>query len=115
MLTWSEPGTCKDRDILRFEPQKLIEGCLIAGYAVNAHVCYIYIRGEYFNEEKDCKKQLIKHIKKFLGKNSCGSGWDFDIFIHYGAGAYICGEETALLESIEGNKGQPRLKPPSQL
>ena len=62
--------------------------------------------------EKDCKKQLIKHIKKFLGKNSCGSGWDFDIFIHYGAGAYICGEETALLESIEGNKGQPRLKPP---
>ena len=109
----SEPGTCKDRDILRFEPQKLIEGCLIAGYAVNAHFCYIYIRGEYFNEGKRLQESIDQaYEKKYLGKNACGSGWDFDIHIHYGAGAYICGEETALLESIEGNKGQPRLKPP---
>ena len=109
----SEPGTCKDRDILRFEPQKLIEGCLIAGFAVNAHICYIYIRGEYFNEGKRLQEAIDQAYKKnYLGKNACGSGWDFDIFIHYGAGAYICGEETALLESIEGNKGQPRLKPP---
>ena len=109
----SEPGTCKDRDILRFEPQKLIEGCLIAGYAVNAHVCYIYIRGEYFNEGKRLQEAINQaYEKKYIGKNACGSKWDFDIHIHYGAGAYICGEETALLESIEGNKGQPRLKPP---
>ena len=109
----SEPGTCKDRDILRFEPQKLIEGCLIAGYAVNAHICYIYIRGEYFNEGRRLQEAIDQaYEKNFLGKNACGSGWDFDIHIHYGAGAYICGEETALLESIEGNKGQPRLKPP---
>ena len=109
----SEPGTCKDRDILRFEPQKLIEGCLIAGYAVNAHVCYIYIRGEYLNEGKRLQEAIDQaYEKNFLGKNACGSGWNFDIHIHYGAGAYICGEETALLESIEGNKGQPRLKPP---
>ncbi len=74
------------------EPHKLLEGCLIAAYAVNSHKCYIYLRGEYYNDS--------------------GTGWDLDIYIHYGAGAYICGEETALLESIEGNKGQPRLKPP---
>ena len=109
----SEPGTCKDRDILRFEPQKLIEGCLIAGYAVNAHVCYVYIRGEYFNEGKRLQDAINQaYEKNFLGKNACGSGWDFDIHIHYGAGAYICGEETALLESLEGKKGMPRLKPP---
>ena len=109
----SEPGTCKDRDILRFEPQKLIEGCLLAAYAVNAKVCYIYIRGEYFNEGKRLQEAIDQaYEKKFIGKNACDSGWDLDIFIHYGAGAYICGEETALLESLEGNKGQPRLKPP---
>ena len=109
----SEPGTCKDRDILRFEPQKLIEGSLISGYAVNAHVCYIYIRGEYVNEGIRLQEAYQSNYKKnYLGKNACGSGWDFDIHIHYGAGAYICGEETALLESLEGNKGQPRLKPP---
>ncbi len=109
----SEPGTCKDRDILRFEPQKLIEGCLIASYAVNAHTCYIYIRGEYFNEGQNLQKAIDEaYKKKLIGKNSCGSDWDLDIYIHYGAGAYICGEETALLESIEGKKGQPRLKPP---
>ena len=109
----SEPGTCKDRDILRFEPQKLIEGCLISGFAVNAHTCYIYIRGEYLNEGKRLQEAINQaYEKNFLGKNACGSNWDFDIYIHYGAGAYICGEETALLESLEGNKGQPRLKPP---
>ena len=109
----SEPGTCKDRDILRFEPQKLIEGCLIAGYAINSHVCYIYVRGEYSKEGNRLQEAIDQaYKKKYLGKNACGTGWDFDIHIHYGAGAYICGEETALLESIEGNKGQPRLKPP---
>ena len=109
----SEPGTCKDRDILRFEPHKLIEGCLITSYAVSAHVCYIYIRGEYFNEGNKLQEAINEaYEKKLIGKNACDSGWDFDIYIHYGAGAYICGEETALLESLEGKKGQPRLKPP---
>ena len=109
----SEPGTCKDRDILRFEPHKLIEGCLISAYAVNAKVCYIYIRGEYFNEGQKLQKAIDEaYSKNLIGKNASGSNWDFDIFIHYGAGAYICGEETALLESLEGKKGQPRLKPP---
>ena len=109
----SEPGTCKDRDILRFEPHKLIEGCLIASYAVNAHTCYIYIRGEYFNEGQKLQKAIDEaYSNGLIGKNASSTGWDFDIFIHYGAGAYICGEETALLESLEGNKGQPRLKPP---
>ena len=109
----SEPGTCKDRDILRFEPQKLIEGSLISSFAVNAHTCYIYIRGEYFNEGQRLQKAIDEaYENKFIGKNACNSGWDLDIYIHYGAGAYICGEETALLESLEGNKGQPRLKPP---
>ena len=109
----SEPGTCKDRDILRFEPHKLIEGCLIASYAVNAHKCYIYLRGEYYNEGAKLQKAIDEAYKaNLIGKNSSGTGWELDIYIHYGAGAYICGEETALLESIEGNKGQPRLKPP---
>ena len=109
----SEPGTCKDRDILRFEPHKLIEGCLVSAYAVNAHICYIYIRGEYFNEGEKLQKAIDEaYEKNLIGKNASGTGWDFDIYIHYGAGAYICGEETALLESLEGKKGQPRLKPP---
>ena len=109
----SEPGTCKDRDILRFEPQKLIEGCLITSYAISAHTCYIYIRGEYFREGQRLQEAINQsYQKKFLGKNACGSGWDLDIYLHYGAGAYICGEETALLESLEGKKGLPRLKPP---
>ena len=109
----SEPGTCKDRDIIRFEPQKLIEGCLIASYAIGANTCYIYIRGEYFNESKILQEAINEAYKEgLIGKNACGTGFDFDIHIHLGAGAYICGEETALIESIEGNKGQPRLKPP---
>ena len=109
----SEPGTCKDRDILRFEPHKLLEGCLITSYAVNAKVCYIYLRGEYFQEGLKLQKAIDEAYKdNLIGKNSCNSKWDLDVYIHYGAGAYICGEETALLESIEGNKGQPRLKPP---
>ena len=109
----SEPGTCKDRDILRFEPHKLIEGCLIAAYAVQAHVCYIYVRGEYFIDGEKLQTAIDEaYEKKLIGNNACNTGWNLDIYIHYGAGAYICGEETALLESIEGKKGQPRLKPP---
>ena len=109
----SEPGTCKDRDILRYEPQKLIEGSLISAYAIGAKVCYVYIRGEYVNEGKILQEAIDEAYKKnLIGKNASGTGWDFDMYIHFGAGAYICGEETALLESLEGNKGQPRLKPP---
>ena len=109
----SEPGTCKDRDILRNEPHKLLEGCLIAGFAMGAHKAYIYIRGEFYNEGS----AIIKAIEEaydagLLGKNAAGTGWDFDIVLHRGAGAYICGEETALIESLEGKKGQPRNKPP---
>ncbi len=109
----SEPGTCKDRDIIRNEPHKLLEGCLIAGFAMRAHVCYIYIRGEFFNESQILQNAIDEaYENKMIGKNSAKSGWQFDIFLHRGAGAYICGEETALLESLEGKKGQPRLKPP---
>ena len=109
----SEPGTCKDRDIIRYEPHKLLEGCLIASRAINANTCYIYIRGEYYNEAVALQKAIDEaYDAKLIGKNACGAGWDLDVFIHRGAGAYICGEETALLESLEGNKGQPRLKPP---
>jgi NADH-quinone oxidoreductase subunit F len=109
----SEPGTCKDREILRHEPYKLLEGIVVASFAIGAKVCYIYVRGEYHNEAmvlERCIKEAYKAGK--IGKNACGSGWDIDVFVHRGAGAYICGEETAMLESIEGNKGQPRLKPP---
>lgn len=109
----SEPGTCKDREIIRRDPHKLLEGCLIASRAINANVCYIYIRGEYYNESLALQKAIDEaYDAKLIGKNACNSGWDLDIFVHRGAGAYICGEETALLESLEGNKGQPRLKPP---
>ncbi len=109
----SEPGTCKDRDIMRHDPHLLIEGCLIASYAMRANKCYIYLRGEYIFE-RECLEEAIKeaYAAGLVGKNACGSGWDFDIYCHHGAGAYICGEETALLESLEGKKGQPRLKPP---
>ncbi len=108
-----EPGTCKDRDIIRNEPHKLIEGCLIAGYAIGATKCYIYIRGEFFNEASILQKAIDEAYKnKLLGKKIKGSNFDFDLYLHYGSGAYVCGEETALIESLEGKKGQPRLKPP---
>ena len=81
----SEPGTCKDRDILRFEPHKLIEGCLISSYAVNAHICYIYIRGEYYKEGQALQKAIDEsYAKKLIGKNASETGWDLDIYIHYG-------------------------------
>lgn len=109
----SEPGTCKDRDILRFEPHKLIEGCLLASFAIGANSCYIYIRGEFYNEASNIQHALDEAYKDgLIGKNACGSGFDCNIYLHRGAGAYICGEETALLESLEGKKGMPRLKPP---
>ncbi|AZL16005.1 NADH-quinone oxidoreductase subunit NuoF [Rickettsiales endosymbiont of Stachyamoeba lipophora] len=109
----SEPGTCKDRDILRYDPHLLLEGCLIAGFAMRSHTCYIYVRGEFYNEASHIQKAIDEAYEaKLIGKNACNSGWDFDIYLHRGAGAYICGEETALLESLEGKKGQPRLKPP---
>lgn len=109
----SEPGTCKDRDIIRHEPHKLIEGCLIAGFAMRANAGYIYIRGEFVNEAKALQAAIDEAYEAgLLGKNAAKSGWDFDLYLHRGAGAYICGEETALIESLEGKKGQPRLKPP---
>lgn len=109
----SEPGTCKDRDILRHEPHKLIEGSLFAGFAIGAHKGYIYVRGEYFREAESLQIAIDEAYKAgFLGKNACGSGWDFDLYVHRGAGAYICGEESAMLSSLEGDKGFPRMKPP---
>ncbi len=109
----SEPGTCKDREILRHEPHKILEGALIASRAIEANTCYIYIRGEYVHEAKVMEKAILEAKKAgLIGKNACGTGWDLEIFVHRGAGAYICGEETAMIESIEGKKGQPRLKPP---
>jgi NADH-quinone oxidoreductase subunit F len=108
-----EPGTCKDRDMIRHDPHKLIEGCVLAGFAMGAHVAYIYIRGE-FAAEADILEAAIVEAREagLLGPDACGSGWAFDIQVHRGAGAYICGEEMALIESLEGKKGQPRLKPP---
>ena len=109
----SEPGTCKDREIMRNEPHKLIEGILLAGVAMQANMGFIYIRGEFVEEAKILNKAIDEAYNKgYLGKNACKSGFDFDLALHRGAGAYICGEETALLESLEGKKGQPRLKPP---
>jgi NADH-quinone oxidoreductase subunit F len=108
----SEPGTCKDREIMRFDPHLLVEGCLIAGFAMAAHACYIYIRGEFIREREHLQAAVDQAYEaRLIGKNNV-HGWDYDIIIHHGAGAYICGEETALLESLEGKKGQPRLKPP---
>ena len=109
----SEPGTCKDRDIIRHEPHKLLEGCVVAGFAMRAHAAYIYIRGEFVNEARRLQAAIDEaYDAGLLGDNAAGSGWKFDIYLHRGAGAYICGEETALIESLEGKKGQPRLKPP---
>lgn len=109
----SEPGTCKDREMLRHDPHLLLEGCLVASFAMQAHACYIYVRGEYIQERNRLQAAIDQaYAAGLVGKNACGSGWDFDVYMHHGAGAYICGEETALLESLEGKKGQPRLKPP---
>ncbi|MCZ8258510.1 MAG: NADH-quinone oxidoreductase subunit NuoF [Beijerinckiaceae bacterium] len=108
----SEPGTCKDREIMRHDPHLLIEGCLIASFAMAAHAAYIYIRGEYIAERIALQKAVDEaYAAKLVGKDNV-HGYPFDIYVHHGAGAYICGEETALLESLEGKKGQPRLKPP---
>jgi NADH-quinone oxidoreductase subunit F len=108
-----EPGTCKDRDILRYNPHQLIEGMAIAGYCIGATVGYNYIRGEFY-EPIDRFEAALKEAYDagLIGKDVLGSGVDFDLYTHCGAGTYICGEETALLESIEGKKGQPRYKPP---
>jgi NADH-quinone oxidoreductase subunit F len=110
----SEPGTCKDRDILRFNPHALIEGMAIAGYAIGATVGYNYMRGEFHHEPYERFEAALKEARAagLIGKNILGSGVDFELHSHLGAGAYICGEETALLESLEGKKGQPRFKPP---
>ena len=109
----SEPGSCKDREIIRHDPHKLIEGALVAGFAMRARAAYIYIRGEYIREAETLFAAVAEaYAAGLVGKNACGSGYDFDVFVHRGAGAYICGEETAMLESLEGKKGQPRLKPP---
>ena len=109
----SEPGSCKDREIIRHDPHKLIEGALVAGFAMRARAAYIYIRGEYIREAETLQAAIDEaYDAKLIGKNASGSGYDFDVFLHRGAGAYICGEETAMIESLEGKKGQPRLKPP---
>jgi len=108
-----EPGTCKDRDMMRHDPHKLVEGCLIAGFAMRAKAAYIYIRGEFYREAENLQGAIDEAYEAgLIGRNACGSGFDFDVYLHRGAGAYICGEETALIESLEGRKGQPRLKPP---
>ena len=108
----SEPGTCKDRDIMRHDPHLLIEGALLASFAMRAHVAYIYIRGEFIREREVLQAAIDEaYDAKLIGKNN-ENGWDFELYLHHGAGAYICGEETALLESLEGKKGMPRLKPP---
>ncbi|MFA7305492.1 MAG: NADH-quinone oxidoreductase subunit NuoF [Hyphomicrobium sp.] len=108
----SEPGSCKDREIMRHDPHLLIEGALLAAFAMRAHTSYIYVRGEYIREREALQRAVDEaYAAKLIGKNNV-HGWDFDLYVHHGAGAYICGEETAMLESIEGKKGQPRLKPP---
>jgi len=108
-----EPGTCKDREIMRHDPHKLLEGCLIAGVSMGARAAYIYIRGEFYNESVILQEAIHEAYKAgYLGKDCFGTGYNFDIFVHRGAGAYICGEETALIESLEGKQGKPRLKPP---
>jgi NADH-quinone oxidoreductase subunit F len=109
----SEPGTCKDREIMRHDPHTLVEGCLVAGFGMGAHAAYIYIRGEYIREREALQQAIDEAYEAgLIGRDACGSGWDFDLFLAHGAGAYICGEETALLESLEGKKGMPRMKPP---
>lgn len=109
----SEPGTGKDRDLMRYDPHQMIEGMIIAGYALGSSTSYIYIRGEYWYIKEILEKAIAQaYAQGYLGKNILGSGFDHDMYVHPGAGAYICGEETALLESLEGKRGHPRLKPP---
>jgi len=109
----SEPGTCKDREILRHDPHKLVEGALIVGFGMRAKAAYIYVRGEFWYEQVCLQRAVDEAYEKgFLGKNACGSGYDFDVYVHTGAGAYICGEESALIQSLEGKTGKPRMKPP---
>ncbi len=108
-----EPGTCKDREIMRHDPHKLVEGCLLAGFAMRAVAAYIYIRGEFYREAENLQRAIDEAYEAgLIGENACGTGYRFDVYVHRGMGAYICGEETALIESLEGKKGQPRLKPP---
>jgi NADH-quinone oxidoreductase subunit F len=108
----SEPGTCKDREIMRHDPHLLVEGCLVAGAAMGCHVGYIYIRGEFIREREVLEAAIAEaRDARLIGRNNV-NGWDFDLYVHHGAGAYICGEETAMLESLEGKKGEPRMKPP---
>ena len=109
----SEPGTCKDREILRHDPHKLVEGALVVGFGMRAKAAYIYVRGEFWYEQLQLQRAVDEaYAKGMIGKNACGSGYDFDVIVHSGAGAYICGEETSLIESLEGKPGRPRLKPP---
>jgi len=108
-----EPGTCKDREIMRNDPHKLIEGALVACFAMQAHAAYCYVRGEFFRETEALQRAVDEAYESgLIGDNACGTGWKFDFYIHRGMGAYICGEESALIESLEGKKGQPRMKPP---
>ena len=108
-----EPGTCKDRDILRHDPHKLVEGILYASFAIGATAAYVYVRGEFIREIQRLQAAVDEAYEAgLIGRNACGSGYDLDVYVHTGAGAYICGEETALIESLEGKKGQPRSKPP---
>ncbi len=108
-----EPGTFKDRVLVEKDPHQVIEGAIIAAYAVGAHRAFVYIRGEFFLGVKRWIKAIADAYEKgFLGKNILGSGFDLDMTVHRGAGAYICGEETAMIDSLEGKRGEPRLKPP---
>ena len=109
----SEPGTCKDRQIMRYIPHVLIEGLVIGSFAIGCKHAYIYIRGEYVNEAKLLNQAIDEaYSNGYLGKNIFGTGFDLDVTVHRGAGAYICGEETGLLNSLEGKRGEPRVKPP---
>ena len=108
-----EPGTCKDREILRNEPHKLVEGALLASVGIGAGAAYVYVRGEFYREAEALQQAIDEAYEAgLIGKNACGSGYDFEMYVQMGAGAYICGEESALLQSLEGKKGQPRMKPP---
>ena len=108
----SEPGTCKDREIMRNDPHTLVEGALIASFAMGAHASYIYVRGEFIMEREHLEAAVDEAYEaRLIGKDNI-HGWPFDLYVHHGAGAYICGEETAMLESLEGKKGMPRMKPP---